>query len=603
LTPLPGTADAVSEADRRRRVVEQLTRIGQTFETYRAEKGSYPDRSTSQGGFSWRLTLAQKWGVVRVRVDVTRSWAHPFNQAILSHVPEGLRPPDRTDGKTNLVAVCGPKTAYARRQGLTAEQCPDGLANTILVVEVDDAYAVPWLAAEDYEFQRETVRAAFFGKRKDCCYALFGGGTGVRRIPANISDDHLLALITPAGGEAIDIHDVTQNPITTVDRELIEELKANPIASGAARPAAAEKPTEPAVAQAEEIVPVVGPPGKPAAKAPADAGDAGAAVPAPTSLAAGGESDNRLPVPTDDALERAAATFRAMYADDIKAAKSREERRALAKKMFTQTGSAAADPAGMFALLRGVRDVAAQGGDVDLAFHAILEMAAMFRVAPLPMQVKVLEQAAPVAKEGADRHAIFDHALRTGDQALVKDAYSEAQRLFLLAQSIARRDDRPADLDRVYRRMEELQHVRSAYQRMSKHATTLVRSPDDPVANAVVGRFLCLVKGDWERGLPRLASGEQAPLRRLALLELRSPNTFEQQLEVGDGWWDWAEAATVPLEKRNARQHAVHWYRLALPNMSSTLEKARLQKRVEEASASQAPEKAPATGRTRRTAG
>ena len=358
--PAPKDGGALTEEDRRRRVVEQLTRIGQAFEAYRAEKGRYPDRWTLQGGFSWRLALARTWGTSAAGLDPNRSWAHPINQVFVKQIPDAFKPAGRADGKTNLVVISGPNTAYAKPQGLSAEECPDGLGNTILVVEVDDAYAVPWLAAEDYEFQRETVRAAFFGKRKDCCYALFGGGTGVRRIPANISDDHLLALIAPAGGDAIDIHDVTQNPITTVDRELIEELKANPIVSGAARPVAAAKPTEPAakptepaVAKAEGIVPVVGPPGKPAAKAPADAGDAGAAVPAPTGLAVGCESDNRLPVPTDDALERAAVTFRAMYAEDIKAAKSQEERRALAKKMFTQTGSVAADTVGMFALQIG----------------------------------------------------------------------------------------------------------------------------------------------------------------------------------------------------------------------------------------------------------
>ncbi|HPM81660.1 MAG TPA: hypothetical protein PLF81_13220, partial [Candidatus Anammoximicrobium sp.] len=41
----PAPQGELSEADRRRRVVSQLTRIGQALEAYRAKKGCYPSRS------------------------------------------------------------------------------------------------------------------------------------------------------------------------------------------------------------------------------------------------------------------------------------------------------------------------------------------------------------------------------------------------------------------------------------------------------------------------------------------------------------------------------------------------------------------------------
>jgi len=95
--------------------------------------------------------------------DKEEPWDHANNRRLLGRIPEVFQAAERSDGKTNLVLVAGPDTAYATAAGLRPEQCPDGLENTILVVEVDDACAVPWTAAEDYEFQRQTVQAALFG--------------------------------------------------------------------------------------------------------------------------------------------------------------------------------------------------------------------------------------------------------------------------------------------------------------------------------------------------------------------------------------------------------------------------------------------------------
>ena len=73
------------------------------------------------------------------------------------------------------------------------------------------------------------MHQAFFGLYQDCCYALFGGSTGVRRIPATISDEHLLALITPAGGEPVSALDVTRPPTPEPDEELLRNLQEHPI--------------------------------------------------------------------------------------------------------------------------------------------------------------------------------------------------------------------------------------------------------------------------------------------------------------------------------------------------------------------------------------
>ena len=40
---------------------------------------------------------------------------------------------------------------------------------------------------------------------------------------------------------------------------------------------------------------------------------------------------------------------------------------------------------------------------------------------------------------------------------------------------------------------------------MQEAMETLKGKPDDPEANLIAGKYLCLAKGDWPNGLPMLA--------------------------------------------------------------------------------------------------
>lgn len=59
-------------------------------------------------------------------------------------------------------------------------------------------------------------------------------------------------------------------------------------------------------------------------------------------------------------------------------------------------------------------------------------------------------------------------------------------------------------------------------------------TPTDPDNNFAVGKFLCLVKSDWKRGVTMLALGSNEEFKAIALIELEEkPNA----LNLGDGWW------------------------------------------------------------------
>ncbi len=222
-------ASELTETEHRKLAVDQLTRIGAALEKFRQQYKTYPSSSFYAGQLSWRVALLPFLGRSDLIVEKDEPWSHPANKKLLVRIPDEFKSLSHTDGKTTFVLITGEDTAYASRKGPGADDFPDGLGNTILVVQIDDAYAVPWTAPDDYVLTRESVQQALFNRHKDCCYVLFGDATGVRRIPPNISDEHLLALISPAGYESIPAAQITQPPSTEVDTNLIEQLAAKPI--------------------------------------------------------------------------------------------------------------------------------------------------------------------------------------------------------------------------------------------------------------------------------------------------------------------------------------------------------------------------------------
>ncbi len=90
----------------------------------------------------------------------------------------------------------------------------------------------------------------------------------------------------------------------------------------------------------------------------------------------------------------------------------------------------------------------------------------------------------------------------------------------------------------------------------------------DRVSAAHPRRYLCLVKGDWDRGVAMLALGSDEPLKTVAVMELQGAETAEDQAAIGDAWWDAAESREGQ-EGDLLRLRAGSWYRRAAPQLVS----------------------------------
>ena len=103
---------------------------------------------------------------------------------------------------------------------------------------------------------------------------------------------------------------------------------------------------------------------------------------------------------------------------------------------------------------------------------------------------------------------------------------------------------------------------------------TLRNNPNDSGANLAVGKFLFFSKGDAEKGLALLVKGSDPVIRAAAEQELLDPAGAEEQMAMGDTWWELGASSKDRIWQSKFRRRAVYWYELAkdrLPEESRDL--------------------------------
>lgn len=133
----------------------------------------------------------------------------------------------------------------------------------------------------------------------------------------------------------------------------------------------------------------------------------------------------------------------------------------------------------------------------------------------------------------------------------------------------------------IVAREKEINGAAEAHARTQKILATLENDPTNPDANQAAGEYFCFVKGDWGKGIPMLALGNDETLKTLAQNDLRGATSPHEQVALGDGWWSLAQSqegersATLLLR-------AGSWYRAAKAGLSSGLTLTKVAKRLDE---------------------
>jgi hypothetical protein len=184
------------------------------------------------------------------------------------------------------------------------------------------------------------------------------------------------------------------------------------------------------------------------------------------------------------------------------------------------------------------------------------------------MTLAALSTAARIALTPQSQETLARCALLATDTAVQRDDYDLASRLASLAQSVAQKAGRIVLLTDAQDKAKEVTWAATEYAAAKAALESLSVRPNDPAARAAAGRFKCLVKNDWEHGLPLLIECNDSKLKHLAERDqaaLTAPPDVQNQ--VGDDWWTLGEQY-LQRARLACRSRAAWWYQRAAPKLT-----------------------------------
>lgn len=294
----------------------------------------------------------------------------------------------------------------------------------------------------------------------------------------------------------------------------------------------------------------------------------------------GAQEPPKHPVPDSSAQKATEKEIREIFKEEY-ARTGASDKTSLARKLVKQADDSKEAPATRFVLLREARDLLVQSGDLAGALTILDTLCSDYDLERVKFRTTSLAAMASAARTPEEHQKIAQAYLVLADEAAAAADWDAAQKAALAAGPLARKSK---DLNLVRRadsKGRELAELKNSSDQVQKAEETLARNPEDREANAILGEFRCLVRGDWEKGLPLLLKGAPSDLVTLAGKDGANPTEPPDQAKLGDLWWDLAEKKSGP-SRENLRKRAAFWYEKAAGGVTG-LTKAKVIKRLQEA--------------------
>lgn len=290
----------------------------------------------------------------------------------------------------------------------------------------------------------------------------------------------------------------------------------------------------------------------------------------------------RRPVPPAEELQAAEKQVREIFRKEFENATRPDAKAELAKTLATQAQQTRDKPADHYALLKLSADLAAEAGDADQVQKLLGTLSDAYEL-DLSKVAAVVAELGKNARNDARTKAV-EVALEYADAALAEEHFETATQLANLGMSIVSKL-RETDLRKTVKdQQDQIKSLQKQSQAATAAAETLKENPDDPAANLIRGKYLCLVKQDWDAGLPLLAKSSQADLKAAAEKELAADKKPEDKSALGDAWM--AVAKTAPADDRGGYEsRAQFWFKDALDEVAG-LAKAYVERRLNDLQAS-----------------
>ncbi len=290
----------------------------------------------------------------------------------------------------------------------------------------------------------------------------------------------------------------------------------------------------------------------------------------------------RLPRPDDEQQEKAKQLVLDVFQTEMAMAKKGDTRTALARKLLMQARNSNDSPATRYVLLQMSGEMAAEAGELELALNAADELTAWFDVPASAIKLDaLLSVPPPKIAVGVRSRAVDRWRVRTAwrDECRRRTIRPRAARAAKVAMAIAHTSKDAAVAKAASKRGKEIAALAKSFEDMQPQFSALRQDPSDAAANLAVGKWYCLTKEDWDKGLPLLAAGSDPDLKAVAALEQTKPTGADEMMHIADLWWEMSEVQTDANAKKAMAKRATYWYTAAEPRLTG-LAKTKVQQRL-----------------------
>jgi Protein of unknown function (DUF1559) len=208
---------AAREAARRTQSANSMRRHGIALHNHVDTRQTLPTGYTvSNDGkplLSWRVTMLPYLQERELydQFHLDEPWDSPHNKQLIQKMPNIFRSPHSTakPGMTTYLGVGGEHgllvapTTPQTKNGLRFSAIPDGLSNTIMIVEASDELAVEWTKPVDFAPDPKDPLKGLLGARPSGFLATFADGS-TQFISREIPAETLSALFSRDDGKKVE---------------------------------------------------------------------------------------------------------------------------------------------------------------------------------------------------------------------------------------------------------------------------------------------------------------------------------------------------------------------------------------------------------------
>jgi hypothetical protein len=290
-------------------------------------------------------------------------------------------------------------------------------------------------------------------------------------------------------------------------------------------------------------------------------------------------------MPSRDQIAAASARVRDIFATEAAAAKTPQQKSALAQTMLS-LAQETQDPAEAYVLLDSSRRMAIDAKDARTMDRAMKSLDSRYRVNFVKERRDALLSMAKTAP--LDGLGFVVDALVADAEALKQASrLDEATDLATAAAAAARRGRDAAKQKQTTSLLDELK-ARSRDQAVIQPALDkLAQNPRDPQAAFEVGKHRCFVEGNWDAGLPLLVISSDRTLAQLAQADLNCDESSASHTSLGDAWFAYHEKFGSKQSTGGASRARYH-YEQALSDAAG-LDRAIIAKKLEAIAATEGP--------------